>query len=146
MWLVSSINRLIQGKFPSRTRRLGLDCRLSVSEHRGYAKHDPAGRDGTNARNGARTKTVLSDIAPAEVAMPRERDGSFEPQIVRKRQRRLSVIDSARQPKSLRARPIHQLPDSAAHRTHRVAPRHLNSLFHNHISHSALLLSQELHR
>ncbi len=61
--------------------------------HLGYAKHDPAGRDGGNSRNGARAKTVLTDIGPVEVAMPRDRDGTFEPQIVRKRQRRLSGID-----------------------------------------------------
>ncbi|EUA51616.1 transposase, Mutator family protein [Mycobacterium xenopi 3993] len=65
-----------------------------LDDHLGYAKHDPAGRDGGNSRNGARTKTVLTDVGPVEVAMPRDRDGSFEPQIVRKRQRRLSGIDS----------------------------------------------------
>lgn len=65
-----------------------------LDEHLGYAKHDPAGRDGGNSRNGVRAKTVLTDIGPVEVAMPRDRDGTFEPQIVRKRQRRLSGIDS----------------------------------------------------
>ena len=61
--------------------------------HLGYAKHDPAGRDGGNSRNGARAKTVLTDIGPVEVAIPRDRDATFEPQIVRKRQRRLSGLD-----------------------------------------------------
>jgi transposase-like protein len=61
--------------------------------HLGYAKHDPAGRDGGNSRNGARTKTVLTDIGPVEVTIPRDRDASFEPQIVRKRQRRLCGLD-----------------------------------------------------
>jgi putative transposase len=61
--------------------------------HLGYAKHDPAGRDGGNSRNGARAKTVLTDIGPVEVTIPRDRDGTFEPQIVRKRQRRLSGLD-----------------------------------------------------
>lgn len=65
-----------------------------MDDHLGYAKHDPAGRDGGNSRNGARTKSVLTDIGPVEVAIPRDRDGTFEPQIVRKRQRRLSGIDS----------------------------------------------------
>ena len=64
-----------------------------MDAHLGYAKHDPAGRDGGNSRNGARTKSVLTDIGPVEVAIPRDRDGTFEPQIVRKRQRRLSGID-----------------------------------------------------
>ena len=61
--------------------------------HLGYAKHDPAGRDGANSRNGARAKTVLTDIGPVEVTIPRDRDASFEPQIVRKRQRRLCGLD-----------------------------------------------------
>ena len=65
-----------------------------MDAHLGYAKHDPAGRDGGNSRNGARTKSVLTDIGPVEVAVPRDRDGTFEPQIVRKRQRRLSGLDS----------------------------------------------------
>ena len=65
-----------------------------MDDHLGYAKHDPAGRDGGNSRNGARTKSVLTDIGPVEVAIPRDRDGTFEPHIVRKRQRRLSGIDS----------------------------------------------------
>ena len=65
-----------------------------MDEHLGYAKHDPAGRDGGNCRNGARTKSVLTDIGPVEVAIPRDRDGTFEPQIVRQRQRRLSGLDS----------------------------------------------------
>jgi putative transposase len=58
-----------------------------MDDHLGYAKHDPAGRDG------GRTKQLLTDVGPVEVAIPRDRDGSFEPQIVRKRQRRLSGID-----------------------------------------------------
>jgi len=64
-----------------------------MDDHLGYGKYDPAGRDGGNSRNGARAKTVLTDIGPVEVAIPRDRDGSFEPQIVRKRQRRLSGIE-----------------------------------------------------
>jgi putative transposase len=64
-----------------------------LDEHLGYGKHNPAGRDGGNSRNGTRTKTVLTDIGRVEVDIPRDRDGTFEPQIVRKRQRRLSGID-----------------------------------------------------
>jgi putative transposase len=61
--------------------------------HLGYDKHDPAGRDGGNSRNGSRAKTVLTEAGPVEVTVPRDRDGSFEPRIVRKRQRRLGGID-----------------------------------------------------
>lgn len=64
-----------------------------ISEHLGYDKHDPAGRDRGNSRNGTRTKTVLTEIGPVPIDVPRDRDGTFEPQIVRKRQRRLTGID-----------------------------------------------------
>ena len=64
-----------------------------LDEHLGYTKHDSAGRDGGNSRNGTRPKTVLTDIGPVEVEIPRDRDGTFQPQVVRKRQRRLNGID-----------------------------------------------------
>jgi putative transposase len=61
-----------------------------MDDHLGYGRHDPAGRDGGNSRNGYRAKTVLTGIGPVEIAVPRDLDASFNPQIVRKRQRRLS--------------------------------------------------------
>jgi transposase-like protein len=64
-----------------------------MSDHLGYDRHDPAGRDGGNSRNGVRSKTVVTEIGPVEIDVPRDRDGSFEPQLVRKRQRRLDGID-----------------------------------------------------
>ncbi|MGH3661035.1 MAG: IS256 family transposase [Micromonosporaceae bacterium] len=77
------------------TRRV-LESALEgeISDHLGYDKHDPAGRDGGNSRNGARSKTVLTDVGPVEITVPRDRDGSFEPKIVGKRQRRLTGVDS----------------------------------------------------
>jgi transposase-like protein len=64
-----------------------------LDAHLGYAKHDPAGRDGGNSRNGHRDKTVITDVGPVEIAMPRDRDASFAPKIVAKRQRRLGGVD-----------------------------------------------------
>jgi putative transposase len=64
-----------------------------MTEHLGYDKHDPAGRTGGNSRNGTRAKTVLTEIGPVEIEVPRDTESSFEPTIVRKRQRRLSGID-----------------------------------------------------
>jgi transposase-like protein len=66
-----------------------------MSEHVGYDKHAVEGRNGANSRNGVRTKTVLSDNAgPVQVEVPRDRDGTFEPVIVKKRQRRLNDVDA----------------------------------------------------
>ena len=64
-----------------------------MTEHLGYEAHDATGRDGGNSRNGTRTKTVLTEIGPVEIEVPRDRDASFDPVIVRKRQRRLDGID-----------------------------------------------------
>ncbi len=64
-----------------------------LDDHLGYGKHDPAGRGGGNSRNGYRAKTVLTEAGPVELSVPRDRDSSFEPVIVAKRQRRLTGID-----------------------------------------------------
>jgi len=64
-----------------------------MSEHLGYDKHDPTGRNGANSRNGTRTKTVLTEVGPVEIEVPRDRDASFEPVIVPKRVRRLEGVD-----------------------------------------------------
>lgn len=62
-----------------------------LTEHLGYDKHDPEGRNNGNSRNGSRTKTVLTDNAgPVTITVPRDRDGSFEPVIVPKHKRRLA--------------------------------------------------------
>ena len=63
-----------------------------LTDHLGYDKHERA-ESASNARNGSRTKTVLTDIGPVPIEVPRDRDGSFQPQIVRKHQRRLSGVD-----------------------------------------------------
>ncbi len=64
-----------------------------MTDHLGYDKHDAAGKNGGNSRNGKRSKTVLTDVGPVGIDVPRDREGSFEPQIVKKRQRRLTGVD-----------------------------------------------------
>jgi putative transposase len=65
-----------------------------MTGHLGYAKHDPAGAGSDNIRNGSRSKTVLTDATGhVEIDVPRDRAGTFEPQIVKKRQRRLTGVD-----------------------------------------------------
>jgi putative transposase len=58
---------------------------VETEDHLGYPKHAPEGRDGGNSRNGTRSKTVLSEVGEIAVDVPRDRDGSFEPRIVKKR-------------------------------------------------------------
>jgi putative transposase len=64
-----------------------------MDDHLGYGKHDPAGRDSGNSRNGRRSKTVLTEAGPVDISVPRDRESSFEPKIVAKRQRRLTGIE-----------------------------------------------------
>jgi putative transposase len=66
-----------------------------MTEHLGYESHDPAGVGTGNIRNGTRAKTVLTDTTgpPSSSMCPRDRTATFEPQIVKKRQRRLSGVD-----------------------------------------------------
>src|SRR3954454_12835788 len=66
-----------------------------MAEHVGYDKHAVEGRNHANSRNGTRAKTVLTDNAgPVQIEVPRDREGSFEPVIVKKQQRRLSDVDA----------------------------------------------------
>ncbi|WP_203831396.1 IS256 family transposase [Actinoplanes palleronii] len=64
-----------------------------MDAHLGYDKHERGGAVGGNARNGRRSKTVLTEAGPVQLDVPRDRDASFAPRIVAKRQRRLSGID-----------------------------------------------------
>ena len=65
-----------------------------ITEHLGHDKHGPPGNETGNVRNGTRAKTVLTEgSGQVGIEVPRDRDGSFEPQIVKKRQRRLSGVD-----------------------------------------------------
>jgi len=76
------------------TRRfLEAALEAEMDEHLGYDKHDPVGRNGGNSRNGRRGKTLLTEVGPVDVAVPRDRDGTFSPAIVPKRSRRLGGVE-----------------------------------------------------
>ena len=63
-----------------------------LDDHLGYEKH--AGSDSGNSRNGHSSKTVYSDSGALELQTPRDRNGDFEPQAIKKRQTRLPLMDS----------------------------------------------------
>jgi len=64
-----------------------------MSEHLGYDKHDPAGNNSGNSRNGKTTKTLKGDFGEMPLETPRDRSGSFEPKIVAKGQTRFTGFD-----------------------------------------------------
>jgi putative transposase len=66
---------------------------VEITDHLGYEPHrEPPGGVG-NTRNGSTSKTLQTEHGPVEVRTPRDRAGSFEPQLVRKRQRRFEGFD-----------------------------------------------------
>jgi len=65
-----------------------------MSEHLGYEKHDPKGRGSPNSRNGTSPKTLKTELGEVDIEVPRDREGSFEPQLVRKRQSRFTGFDT----------------------------------------------------
>jgi putative transposase len=70
-------------------RALGAE----LTEHLGYEKGDPDGRGSGNSRNGTSSKTILTDDREIEIAVPRDRVGRFEPQLIPKGQTRFDGID-----------------------------------------------------
>jgi len=70
-------------------RALGAE----LTEHLGYEKGDPAGRGSGNSRNGTSSKTILTEDGEIEITVPRDRAGSFEPQLIAKGQTRFDGFD-----------------------------------------------------
>ncbi len=64
-----------------------------LTNHLGYEKGDRAGKQSSNVRNGGSKKTLLGESGPLEIEVPRDREGSFEPQMIRKGQRRFDGFD-----------------------------------------------------
>ena len=76
------INRMIKAVLER-----GLD--VEMADHLGYDRGDPAGQGSGNSRNGFTSKTVITSAGQADIVVPRDRNGTFEPQLVPKRKRRI---------------------------------------------------------
>ncbi len=79
--------------FSRMLKKITVEAALNaeLDDHLGYDKHQPS--ENGNSRNGFSSKTVISEDGRFEVDVPRDRDGSFQPQIVKKHQRRLTGMD-----------------------------------------------------
>ena len=64
-----------------------------LDEHLGYRKHDPAGKNSGNSRNGHSKKTVKGDFGQVEIKTPRDRNGEFEPQLIAKGTTRVNKLE-----------------------------------------------------
>lgn len=64
-----------------------------LDEHLGYAKHDVKSKKTSNSRNGHSKKTVTTELGEFELRTPRDREGEFEPELVKKQQTDLSGME-----------------------------------------------------
>lgn len=76
----------------SRVLTVGLEAELT--EHLGYDRHAPEGRNTGNSRNGRYPKTVTTEIGPVEVQVPRDRNATFDPKLIPKGERRLDGLSA----------------------------------------------------
>jgi hypothetical protein len=81
-----------------------------ITDHLGYDKHEVAAKTGANSRNGYQSKTVTNEVGPVEIEVSRDWEGIFEPQIVRKRQRRLNGVEEMVLSRRPRASPTGRSP------------------------------------
>ncbi|WP_416041986.1 IS256 family transposase [Edwardsiella ictaluri] len=81
-------------QFDRLLKKISVEAALNaeMSHHLGYDKNQP--KPGANSRNGYSTKTVTTGDGPLELRTPRDRDGSFEPQLVKKNQTRITGMDN----------------------------------------------------
>ncbi len=81
-------------QFDRLLKKLSVEAALNaeMTHHLGYEKNQS--RPGANSRNGYSTKTVITGDGPLELRTPRDRDGTFEPQLVKKNQTRITGMDN----------------------------------------------------
>jgi len=87
---ISGKNGLLKRMLKDMTEQI-LEAELTA--HLGYEKHSPEGNNSGNNRNGKTAKTVRSDFGKVKIETPRDRNGTFEPSIVKKRQSDISEFD-----------------------------------------------------
>lgn len=86
-WGKTGIFAQLKKKVIERTLNAEMD------NHLGYTKHDPKGHNSGNSRNGKGKKTVVIDSEQVELEPPRDRNGSFEPQLIPKREKYFEGFD-----------------------------------------------------
>ena len=103
-----------------------------VTDHLGYAKIDPAGRGTGNSRNGHSAKRLKSEDGELEIAVPRDRNTSFDPKIVRKGETRIDGFDAPPHVGSHR-QPLPQQSHGPANSENKLDPSMLASFSSQHL-------------
>lgn len=92
IWLIAHKPFNGLGELPQSIEGAVAALNAELTHHLGHEKNQP--KSGTNSRNGYSTKTVTITDGPMELRTPRDRDGSFEPQLVKKNQTRITGMDN----------------------------------------------------
>lgn len=84
------------GDFSKLLKKMTVEVALGaeMEDHLGYTKHAPEGHNTGNSRNGYSSKTLKGNHGEVDIDIPRDRNGSFDPQLIRKGQTRLTEFDS----------------------------------------------------
>jgi len=88
---MSDVQSLLKGLFRGTIERM---LEAEMEEHLGYEKHSPIGDLSGNSRNGYGKKTIKSELGETELAVPRDRNGTFEPMVIEKRQTKTDDLEN----------------------------------------------------
>ncbi|CQR70854.1 Transposase, Mutator family [Sporomusa ovata DSM 2662] len=80
---MEDVHKLLKSLFKSTLEEM---LEAEMDEHLGYQKHDLSGNNSGNSRNGYGKKTLQTELGETELRVPRDRNGTFAPQVVEKRQ------------------------------------------------------------
>ena len=90
VWATGDIQTKLKKLFAGTIEQM---LEAEMDEHLGYEKNSVAGNNSGNSRNGYGKKTIISDYGECEIAVPRDRNGDFEPKVIEKRQTRTDEIE-----------------------------------------------------
>ena len=90
VWATGDIQAKLKKLFAGTIEQM---LEAEMDEHLGYEKNSVAGNNSGNSRNGYGKKTIISDYGECEIAVPRDRNGDFEPKVIEKRQTRTDEIE-----------------------------------------------------
>ena len=90
VWATGDIQAKLKKLFAGTIEQM---LEAEMDEHLGYEKNSVAGNNSGNSRNGYGKKTIISDYGECEIAIPRDRNGDFEPKVIEKRQTRTDEIE-----------------------------------------------------
>ena len=79
VWATGDIQAKLKKLFAGTTEQM---LEAEMDEHLGYEKNSVAGNNSGNSRNGYGKKTIISDYGECEIAVPRDRNGDFEPKVI----------------------------------------------------------------